>query len=157
MPASTDCPDTPTPRWRTLAAPALLALWLGWTLPALWAQAAGRATPASDWNAGQILAQLPPGLLADSGRQPLLLRSPSSCGCASAPALPAGLSVRAGTPSLPFEWLVLHEQRLVYAGPAVLAPACGGSPLAATHLVTQLLRGAHAPVVLSDHCPCHKE
>lgn len=158
MPASHDPDPTPERRWRALAGPVVLALWLGWTLPALWAQARADAEPTgSDWTAAQILARVPPALLTASAGQPMLLRAAATCGCAPAQLPPGGVRVAPHRLALPFEWLVLQDQRLVYAGPAVLGRACGGAPLAATRLVTHLLQDARPAVILSAHCPCQKE
>lgn len=158
MPASADSPPSPAPRGSALAGMLLLAAWLGWTLPVLWLQSARTAMPvASDWNPAQLLAQVPPSLLAASRDHPLLLRQPGHCPCAASTAPPLGVATRNSTLALPFDWLVLHDQRLVYAGPALLGPGCSRGPLAATALVGQLLRGPQAPLILSNPCPCLKE
>ena len=157
MPASTADNLTPVSRTRAIAGALLLAAWIGWTLPALWAQA--RPAPvrhASDWTAAQLLAQLPADVVLASTVQPLLLHNPSLCPCAQA--LPPGaLQRQAGTSALPFEWLVLADRRLIYAGPALLDRSCGSTPVAATALVTHLLREPQASLLLSPHCPCQKE
>jgi len=157
MSASADPNLTPVPRWSALAGVLLLAAWLGWTVPALWLQERGSVAATHDWNPAQLLAQIPPAVLAASTDQPVLLRQPTHCPCAPASAVPLGVATRNSRLALPFDWLVLHDQRLVYAGPAVLGPGCGSSSLAATALVTQLLRQTQAPVILPTPCPCLKE
>ncbi|HDS1041045.1 TPA: hypothetical protein QDZ42_004215 [Stenotrophomonas maltophilia] len=157
MSASVDSNLTPVPRWSALAGVLLLAAWLGWTVPALWLQERGNATATHDWNPAQLLAQIPPAVLAASADHPVLLRQPAHCPCAPASAAPHGVATRNSRLALPFDWLVLHDRRLVYAGPAVLGPGCGSTSLAATALVTQLLRGPQAPVILPTPCPCLKE
>lgn len=133
----------------------LLALWLGWTLPALWALRP--APPPTQWTAAQVLAQVP-GALRATVSGPLLLQGNSGCGCPSAAAsLP---SVRDGghAPALPFDWVVLDAgQRLVYAGPAQIARACGRGTLSALPLVERLLGSRQAAVILSDSCSCSQE
>ncbi|WP_414488339.1 hypothetical protein [Stenotrophomonas maltophilia] len=157
MPASNDPDPIPVQRGRMLAGVLLLAAWLGWSLAALWAQADASQPPAGRWRAADVLAQLSPAVLAASHQHPLLLRQSIVCGCAPPARTPDGIDLREARTPLPFEWLVLYQQRLVYAGPSLLDAGCGGRPLAAAPLVAGLLRNAQAPVILSHHCPCHKE
>lgn len=158
MSASAESQQAPASRWPALAGIALLATWLGWTVPALWWQTASTPTPvSSDWSPAQLLAQIPPAMLAASREHPVLLRQTGHCPCAAGTATPHGVSARNSSLALPFDWLVLHDQRLVYAGPALLGPGCSRSTLAATALVSQLLRGPQAPLILSTPCACRKE
>lgn len=155
MPASAEPLRAPVPRWPALAGLLLLSAWLGWTIPVLWLQTARvTATAAHDWGAAQLLAQIPPEMLAASRHHPVLLRQTGHCPCTDGTAPPAGISIRDSALALPFDWLVLHDQRLVYAGPALLGPGCSRSALAATALVSQLLRRPQAPLILSTPCPC---
>ncbi|MGE6334735.1 hypothetical protein [Stenotrophomonas sp. NPDC077659] len=155
MPASAEPLRAPAPRWPALAGIALLAAWLGGTLPVLWLQTARtEASAAGDWTAAQLLAQIPPAMLTASRQHPVLLRQAGHCPCTIGTVPAPGGITRDTALALPFDWLVLHDQRLIYAGPALLGPGCSRSPLTAVALVGQLLRRPQAPLILSTPCPC---
>lgn len=135
----------------------VLALWLGWTLPLLWTQSRAAAPEPARWNASDLLAQLPRDVLTASAQHPLLLRLPDRCPCNGQDVLPAGSAIQTSTLPLPFDWLVLRQQQLVYAGPARLDAGCGGARPAAAPLVSHLLARPQEPVILAPRCPCLKE
>lgn len=141
-----------------LAGVLLLALWLGWTMPALWAQQRPPVVPAS--SAQQVLEQIPAALLAaaSAADTPLLLRGAGTCPCASPTAAPSTLVDGGHAAALPFEWIVINPgQRLVYAGPSLIPRACGTGSLSALPLITRLLAMPQPAVVLTDRCSCHQE
>ncbi|WP_343652069.1 hypothetical protein [Stenotrophomonas sp.] len=157
MSARPTAPANPVRDWRPLAGMLVLALWLGWTLPLLWTQSRAAAPEPGDWNATDLLAQLPQDVLTASTQQPLLLRLPDRCPCDGHDVLPTGSALQTSALALPFDWLVLHQQQLVYAGPAQLDPGCGGTGPAAARLVNHLLAQPQAAVILATPCPCLKE
>lgn len=157
MSARPTAPAKPVRDWRPLAGVLLLSLWLGWTLPLLWTQSRAAAPEPGDWNATDLLAQLPQDVLTASTQQPLLLRLPDRCPCDGHDVLPTGSALQTSALALPFDWLVLHQQQLVYAGPARLDAGCGGTGPAAARLVNHLLAQPQAPVILTTPCPCLKE
>ncbi len=135
---------------------AVLALWLGWTIPALLTQQVAAEKPL--WNAEQLLAALPPATFQVADAAPALLLGGSHCRCAVESAVPAGWRQAGQVSHLPFEWIVLDGSRqLVYAGPSLIPAGCGGSALPALPLVTRLLAARHSPVILADSCSCQQE
>lgn len=152
-----DARAQPPGQGAALAGVLLLALWLGWTLPALWAQQRQPAAPT--WTAQQVLAQIPPALLASAGEinTPLLLRGTVACRCAPRPAPPTTLADGGHAAALPFEWVVIGAgHRLVYAGPSLIPRACGTGNLSALPLITRLLAMPQAAMVLTERCSCHQ-
>lgn len=153
VPASPASPAAPAPH-RALAGLTLLALWIGWTLPALWAQRP--MGPDGSWNDAAVLSHIPASTLLASLGQPRLLLGREACDCNAAP--PAATGAGLDVDQLPFEWVVLDAgQRLVYAGPAMLERHCGGRPVSAAALVTGLLANPQPALILSDRCSCRKE
>lgn len=133
-----------------------LAAWLGGLVPVLYSHLAAREPALS---AAQILARLGP-LPATHGA-PLLLRIGAPCACAhnTLAVLPALQAVDYHSIStvVPYPWVVLDgEQRLVYAGPALITRE-DGRPQSAAPLVQRLLAHPQPPMILSSRCSCVQE
>ncbi|MDV3468814.1 hypothetical protein RZA67_08750 [Stenotrophomonas sp. C3(2023)] len=137
-----------------MAGLALLALWLGWTVPALWMQRL--PTHDGSWDDAAVLAQIPASVLMHGIGQPRLLLGRGECSCSAVPPAETGAGV--GVDHLPFEWVVLDAgHRLVYAGPAMLERHCGARQVSAAALVTGLLSHPQPALILSDRCSCRQE
>lgn len=144
------------PHTRAVAGAALLALWLGWVIPLLYA-----ALPTRDdaLSASQILARLEPFAVQSAG--PMLLRIAPRCACnKDIPALLPAIAVQdlhSAAARVPYPWVVMNGNRLVYAGPALLGTGCSNRPQSAAPLVQRLLDQPQDPMIIQPRCACQKE
>lgn len=151
-------PQRSPPQWLGIA---LLALWLGWTIPALASLLPGHDRVA-DGDAAGIMDRLDDhGLLQATGAGPVLIRFAPPCACAagtdaqlpSSAARVIDLRGQAGDPALPYALIVLDGGALRYAGPAALQTGCGqrrSRPVP----IDALLDTEGAPVIVSTSCSC---
>lgn len=146
---------------------ALLALWLGWLVPAFRVLLAPTGRPE---QAGAIVARLQATTPAARGLRhaTLFLAGPGDCHCRPAPT-PAELRDalhRAGTAvelrpagaATGYPVVVLAPPaRLVYAGPARVDGGCGRAIPLARLLPALLSASRQALIVPSSSCQCSKE
>ncbi len=148
-----------TPSWLGLA---LLALWVGWTIPALASLLPGKDTDVHD--AATILGLLAArDLLPERTGDAVLIRLATPCACdtnvaGATPPLPDAtvfdLRAQPSDPRLPYATILLDaDHALRYAGPVALASGCGRErsrpvPLAA------LLDADGVPIIVPEPCRC---
>lgn len=133
----------------------LLALWLGWSLTALWQSqrpAAAVESPAF------ILAALDHPLQGTAATMALL--PVPTCPCQRVDTFPplssdmTTLDLRDADLALPYPLIVVQGSRLIYAGPSVLGPGCGGLATNVAGVIQHLLATPQSPMVVPVHCPC---
>ncbi|WP_192277004.1 hypothetical protein [Xanthomonas sp. XNM01] len=143
------------PAWPGLV---LLALWIGWTIPALAALLRAEAHDGDAAHAHRIVSTIAAeGLLAPHAGQPVLLRL--DCPCAAPPSpLPqaATLDLRghrlAAASAYPL-LLLDADHTLRYAGPAAVSTGCGALRDTPVPLAT-LVAMDGAAVVIPEPCRC---
>ncbi len=144
------------PHHRALAGTTLLALWLGWVIPLLYRELPGEDSALS---AVEILQRLEPLPVLAAG--PVLLRIAPRCACnKDIPALLPAIATRdlhSAAHRVPYPWVVMDGNRLVYAGPALLDAGCGNRPQPAAPLVQRLLEHPQDPMIIQPRCACQKE
>ncbi|MGY0618473.1 hypothetical protein [Lysobacter sp. A378] len=146
---------------------ALLALWLGFVIPAFAALYAPRSQPLPD--AAFIVDWLQAtGQLRSAAGAGIAVRMPApACACGNADwaateqaLLQARLELvdlgaMTAQPTLPFELVVLDARsQLVYAGPLRFDDLCGGDGIAVAALLPGLLREPPAAFISATGCRC---
>lgn len=145
---------------------ALLALWIGWLVPAFQVLLTpARAPEDSAAIVARLLAHSPAA--RELAKTTVFLSRSAGCRCRTVPATPnlraallrsgPSLELRQAAADIGYPIVVLAPPaRLVYAGPALVDIGCG-KPMSLPTLLPALLSGSRQALIVPSTCPCSEE